>query len=105
MSLYEKLMGDCAPYIYNLVYDVDVRMLFIECIDDPESGEPDLRLVFPDVLFYSEKNQLNKPDDETVDDVVSIDSLEQGLIRITTYKKEITLKLTGEPFVEEIADS
>ena len=104
MNLTGKLLGDCAPYIYNLVYDVDVRMLFIECIDEPETGAPDLRVVFPEVLSYSEKNLQNKPDDETMDDVVSIEQVAEGSIRITTYKKEITLKLTGEPSVEEITE-
>ena len=101
-SLTGKLLSDCSPYIFNLVYDIDVRMLFIECIDEPESGEPDLRMVFPGVLSYQEKNLQGKPDDETMDDVVSIEQTQQGCIVITTYKKEITLQVAGEPFVEEI---
>ncbi|MDM3872416.1 hypothetical protein QSV34_13775 [Porticoccus sp. W117] len=102
MSLTGKLLGDCAPYIFNLVYDIDVRMVFIECMDDPDCGEPDLRLVFPEVLSYREKNLQAKPDDETMDDVVSIEQPQKDTIVITTYKKEITLQVTGEPFVEEI---
>lgn len=105
MNLTGKLLGDCAPYIYNLVYDIDVRMVFIEIIEEPESGQPDLRVVFPDVLLYQEKNLHSKPDDETMDDVVGIDELTPGAIQITTFKKEITLQLTGEPFVEEITDA
>ncbi|WIO73788.1 hypothetical protein QP938_10850 [Porticoccaceae bacterium LTM1] len=102
MSLTGKLLGDCAPYIFNLVYDIDVRMVFIEVIDDPENGEPDLRVVFPGVLSFSEKNLQNKVDDDTMDDVVSIEQLEQDKIIITTYKKQLTLKVSEEPFVEEI---
>ena len=101
MSLTAKLLGDCAPYIFNLVYDIDVRLLFIEVMDDPDCGEPDLRLVFPEVLSYSEKNLQGKPDDETMDDVVSIEQKGKQIV-ITTYKKEITLDVTAEPFVEEI---
>ncbi|UTW45062.1 hypothetical protein KFE80_11905 [bacterium SCSIO 12696] len=102
MSLTAKLLGDCAPYIFNLVYDIDVRMLFIECIDDPDCGEPDLRLVFPEITSYREKNLQARPDDETMDDVVSIENQGERQIVITTYKKEITLEVTAEPFVEEI---
>lgn len=97
-----KLLAECAPYIYNLVYDIDVRLLFIECIDEPETDQPDIRVVFPDVLSYSEKSLQPKPDDETIDDVVSIDQPQKDTIVITTYKKEITLQVAGEPFVEVI---
>lgn len=102
MSLYSDLLGDCSPYIYNLVYDIDARMVFIECLDDPESDEPDLRIVFPEVVSFREANQLNKPDDETMDDIVDITRDSEQLIHILTYKKAIELELTGEPFVEEI---
>ena len=102
MSLTGKLLGDCAPYIFNLVYDIDVRMVFIEVIDQPESGEPDLRIVFPGVLAFSEKNLQGRPDDDTMDDVVSIEQPEKDKIVITTYKKELTLTINDKPFVEEI---
>lgn len=102
MSLYSELLGDCSPYIFNLVYDIDARMLFIECLDDPEGEEPDLRLVFPEVVRYQEQNQLTKPDDETMDDVVDIIREDHRTIRILTYKKAIDIELTGEPFVEKI---
>jgi hypothetical protein len=97
-----ELLGECAPYVFNLIYDIDVRMLFIECIHEPESGEPDLRIVFPDVISYQEKNLLGKPDDENMDDVVSINETAPNTISITTYKKEMTIELTGQPFVEDI---
>ena len=78
MSLTGKLLGDYAPYIYNLVYDIDVRMLFIECIDDPDTKQPDLRIVFPEIISYSETNEQSQPDDEYIDDIVSINEIEKG---------------------------
>lgn len=102
MELTEQLLSNCSPYIANLVYDIDVRMLFIECVDDPDRQNPVSRIVFPGVLTYSETNLLEKPDDETIDDVVSIERLDSRQIVITTYKKEILLTLTEEPFVEPI---
>ena len=102
MSLTGKLLGECAPYIYNLVYDIEVRMLFIECIDDPDTKQPDLRIVFPEILSYSETNELNQPDDEYIDDLVLIDEVEKGKIVIHTYKKKIEICLTGSPFTEDI---
>jgi len=97
-----ELLGDCAPYVFNLIYDIDVRMLFIECIHEPETGEPDLRIVFPDIVSFQEKNMLGKPDDENMDDIVSINEMASNVICITTYKKEMTIELTSQPFVEHI---
>jgi len=102
MSLFADLMGNCSPYIYNLVYDIDVRLLFIECLEDPADEEPSLRLVFPDITHYSESNQADALDDELMDDLVSIDWSGDNQITIATCKKEMILELTGEPFTEEI---
>ncbi len=102
MSLTGKLLGNCEAYIYNLIYDIDVRMLFIECINDPETEQPDLRIVFPEILSYSETSEQSKPDDEHIDDIVLIDEIEKGKIVIQTYKKRIEITLTGKPFTEDI---
>ncbi len=104
MELTEQLLSNSSPYISNLVYDIDVRMLFIECFDDPESQNPVARIVFPGILSYAETNLLEAPDDESVDDVVSIERMDARRIVITTYKKEILLTLTEEPFVEPIEE-
>ena len=64
MTLTAELLGETSPYIYNLVYDVDVRLLFIECLDDPSDEEPSLRIVFPEVISYAESNQPDALDDE-----------------------------------------
>ncbi|MEZ5525175.1 MAG: hypothetical protein R3E62_09505 [Pseudomonadales bacterium] len=102
MDLTEQLLGDCSPYIANLVYDIDVRMLFIECVDSPESQRPALRLVFPEIIAYSENNQLDHPDDENMDDILEIFWKGDNELCIETFKKEITLQLTGKPFTEVI---
>lgn len=102
MELTEELLGDCSPYIGNLVYDVDVRMLFIELLDSPESQNPVRRVVFPSIVTYNETNLLNEPDDDALDDVVSIQRLDRNRIILTTFKKEILLNLTEEPFIEDM---
>lgn len=102
MDITEKLIEGCSPYIGNLVYDIDVRMLFIELFDDPKTQNLALRVVFPDIIQYEEVNQLDSPEDETIDDVMTINRIDEDRILIATYKKEITITLTGEPFVEEI---
>ncbi len=104
MELTEQLLSNSSPYISNLVYDIDVRMLFIECFDDPDSQNPVARIVFPGILSYAETNLLEAPDDESVDDVVSIERMDARRIVITTYKKEILLTLTEEPFVEPVEE-
>ncbi|WP_461516018.1 hypothetical protein [Porticoccus sp.] len=102
MSLIAELLGDCSPYIYNLVYDVDVRLLFIECLDDPSDEEPSRRIVFPEIISYSEGNQTDALDDELMDDLVSMDWTNENQVTILTCKKEIVLELTGKPFSEQI---
>ncbi|MDX1696160.1 MAG: hypothetical protein R3208_20505 [Ketobacteraceae bacterium] len=104
MDITEKLIEGCSPYIGNMVYDIDVRMLFIELLDDPKSQNLVQRLVFPGVIHYEEANQLDAPEDETIDDVMTINRIEEDRLLITTYKKEITLTVAEEPFVEEIDD-
>ena len=103
MTLTAKLLGDCSPYIYNLVYDIDVRLLFIECLENPSDSEPALRIVFPDIVSYSEKNQSEALDDELMDDLVSMDWSGDNKVTILTCKKEILLELTGQPFSEKMS--
>lgn len=102
MDITEQLLGECSPYIFNMVYDIDVRMLFIECVDDPKSQTPVLRLVFPGILSYEEVNQLDEPEDDTIDDIMTINRVEDDRILVATYKKEITIRVTEDPFIEEI---
>lgn len=103
MTLTAKLLGDCSPYIYNLVYDIDVRLLFIECLNDPSDSEPSLRIVFPEIVSYAEKNQGDALDDELMDDLVTMDWVDDNKVEIITCKKEISLELTGKPFAEKIS--
>ena len=102
MELTEILIGDCSPYIGNLVYDIDVRLVFVDLVDDPESQNLKRRIVFPGVVSFNETNLLNEPEDDAIDDVVSIQRLDTNRLILTTYKKEILLNLTEEPFVEDI---
>lgn len=101
MILTGKLLGECSPYIFNMIYDIDVRMLFIECVDNVKQETPNIRIVFPEVISYSERNLQKEPDDEYMDDLVVVERLDKNSIKITTYKKEITLELRAEPFTEE----
>lgn len=102
MILTGKLLGECSPYIFNMVYDIDVRMLFIECVDSVKQKEANLRIVFPEIISYSERNLQKEPDDEYMDDLVVVERLDDNHIKIITYKKEIELELTAEPFSEEL---
>lgn len=102
MNLLEPLLGPASPYIANLVYDIDVRLLFIECVDSPESQKPVRRIVFPDIVHYAETSEIDTPDDDTVDDIVDIYRRHDGCYCIDTYKKSIILKTTAEPFTENL---
>lgn len=103
MTLTAELLGETSPYIYNLVYDIDVRLLFIECLSDPSDEEPSLRIVFPEITGYAESNQADALDDELMDDLVSMDWSNENQVTILTCKKEIILELTGKPFTEQIS--
>ena len=96
------LLGNSSPYISNLVYDIDVRLLFIECLEDPSDEEPSLRIVFPEIISYAEINQADALDDELMDDLVSMDWPGENRVTIITCKKEIMIELTGKPFAEKI---
>ncbi|MDH5516958.1 MAG: hypothetical protein OEY36_03935 [Gammaproteobacteria bacterium] len=102
MILTGKLLGECSPYIFNLVYDIDVRMLFIECVDTIKQTKPNIRIVFPEIISYSEKNLQKQPDDEYMDDLVVVERTDDNHIKIITYKKEIELELSAEPFTESV---
>lgn len=102
MDLTDDLMGGASPYIANLVYDIDVRLLFIELMDDPKKQNPVRRIVFPEVLLYSESNPEKELDDESLDDLMSINRAGEGRVMIRTFKKEITLELAADPFWERI---
>lgn len=102
MILTGKLLGECSPYIFNMIYDIDVRMLFIECVDSVKQTEPNIRIVFPEVMSYSERNLQKEPDDEYMDDLVVVERINETQIQIITYKKEITLDMSTEPFSESL---
>lgn len=102
MILTGKLLGEHSPYIFNMVYDIDVRMLFIECVDNVKQKEPTIRIVFPEIISYSEKNLQKNPDDEYMDDLVVVEQLDDTHLSITTYKKEITLEMAAEAFTETL---
>jgi len=101
MILTGKLLGECSPYIFNMIYDIDVRMLFIECVDNVKQKAPNIRIVFPEVISYAERNLQKEPDDEYMDDLVVVEKTDEQTIVITTYKKEITLQVSAEPFTEQ----
>ena len=102
MTLISKLLGRSSPYIFNIVYDIDVRLLFIACLDDPSDDKPALRIIFPQINFYFEINQADAGDDELMDDLVSLEQVDDQKIIIRTCKKEITIKLKGKPYTEKI---
>ncbi|MAD57276.1 MAG: hypothetical protein CMK44_01705 [Porticoccus sp.] len=102
MTLVSRLLGKSSPYIFNLVYDIDVRLLFIEFLNDPSDEKPSLRIIFPEISMYSEANQAEFDDDELMDDLVSLEQISDSRIIILTCKKEITIELAGKPFAEKL---
>ncbi len=87
----------------NLVYDVDVRLLFIECLNAPQmrsrlcvSSSPRLS-VMPRAI-----SQMRWMMSSWM--IWSVwDWSNENQVTILTCKKEITLELTGKPFTEQIS--
>lgn len=104
MEISQDLLGQCSPYIHTFIYDIDDRALIIECVKDPKKPVPSLRIVFTDIQSYSEESLLDEPDDENLDDIVAITPGKEGRYVITTYKKEITIITSEEPFTEKVTD-
>lgn len=105
MNIASDLLGKCSPYIHTFAYDIDDRALIIECMKDPKDMTPSVRIVFEGIRAFKETHLLDEFDDENLDDIVDISTCtdpengEKGYI-ITTYKKEITLYTSTQPYAE-----
>lgn len=60
-----------------------------------------MRIVFPEITTYTEKNGGDALDDKLMDGLVSMDWVGDNQVEIITCKKEISLELTGKPFAEK----
>lgn len=96
-------LSGCSPYISQLLYDINNRVLTLECVNNVEEFLPKKRILFEGVISYSESTEDVDYDDELIDGVVSMFwNSEENEFILLTDKKEIIVKLEKEPQIENI---
>ena len=100
MDITSKLLAGVSPYLSRITYHVLERKLELVAVDDPDKMNDKIRVVFPDVVNYSE--EIDEVDDELIDGVIGIHWMAQDTICIRTDVREIIISLTGEPYAEAI---
>lgn len=100
MDITSELLQGVSPYLSEVNYSVTYRKLVLVAVDDPEKMNPLVRVVFPEVINYSE--EVDEIDDDLVDGVIGIHWVHQDKICIRTDTREIIITLSGKPYVEPI---
>lgn len=101
-DLMDIYLSDCSPYISGLVYDIDKRTLVMECVNNPNEGVPQTRVIFSGIKSYSEETIDDEYDDHCMDGVVGMSWVEEGVFCIHTDKKEIIIEIENKPKSERI---
>ena len=102
VDITSKLLNGCSPYICTMIYNIASRVLYIECVNNPEEMNPTRRINCPGILKYEEENLDTKFDDEYIDSIIGINWIDNSTLCILTEKKELILNLENEPTAEEI---
>lgn len=101
MDITSELLKGVSPYLAEITYHVMARKLELVAVDNPEEMNSRVRIIFPEVIYYSE--DVDEIDDDLIDGVIGIHWMSQETICIRTDMREIVVKLTGKPYVEPIA--
>jgi len=100
MNAYLKF---CSPYICKLIYDIDKRVLIMECVNNSGDCVPDTRVTFRGIKSYSEETIDDEYDDNCMDCVIGLNWLRERLFCIRTDKKEIIIEIENDPVTSKIA--
>lgn len=94
-----ELLQNCSPYIDTIIYNIDKRILIIECVDSPlnENMKPIKRLEFSGIIKYQEENLEDNIDDKCMNTIFGIGWLDNLNLCIHTDKKEIILTMVNHP--------
>lgn len=92
-----ELLKDCSPYIGCMKYDITLRELTIECLDNPKDQNPKRTLKFSDIVKYSEESLDDNSDDALLDSNIGMNWMDNNILCVHTQKKVIILELNGSP--------
>lgn len=93
----------CSPHICKLIYDIDKRVLIMECVNNLDDCVPDTRVTFRGIKSYSEETIDDEYDDNCMDGVIGMNWLRDRLFCIRTDKKEIIIEIENDPVTSKIA--
>ena len=102
-DLMNTYLLDCSPYISSLNYDINKRVVLLECVRNIETCEPHTRVIFEGIRSYSEETIDDEYDDQCMDSVFGLNWVTEGVLCIRTEKKEIIIELENNPRVEILA--
>lgn len=100
MDIYLK---GCSSLISSLIYDIDKRILVLECINNPDDCIPRTRVTFSGIRSYSEETVGDGNDDRCMDIVIGMHWIKANVFCLHTDKKEIIIEIENEPKAEIIA--
>lgn len=99
----DKYLAGCSPYVDVLNYDIDKRVLILQCVNNPDDFIPHTRVVFTRIRSYTEETIDDEFDDSSIDSVIGMHWVRDHTFCIRTEKKEIILDLECDPQSELIA--
>ena len=101
-DLMDTYLAGCSPYISKLNYDIDKRVLTMECVNNANENVPHTKITFSGVRSYSEETIDTDYDDHCMDGVVGMNWVKEKVFCIHTDKKEIIIEIENEPTSEKI---
>ena len=102
MDLQKKHLKNCSPYILELNYNLEKRELTAIFARDTVNWTPGRRIIFPEILSFSETLFEDASDKELIDSVMGFHETYDGRICLSTEKRELILRLAKAPFSEDI---
>jgi hypothetical protein len=100
VDILENLVSDSSVWIKNFIYELTEFRLRMILVNDPESMNETVQIVFPDVISFDET--IEEYDNSLIDSLIGIHWLEDAAtICIKTEIREIFIKTTTQPYVEK----
>ncbi|MBO1257102.1 hypothetical protein J3L16_15565 [Alteromonas sp. 5E99-2] len=96
-------MYGSSPYISELSYDIDNRILTVTCVDNPDDFNPATSIVFSGVKSYSEESLGDSNADDIMDSIIGMNWHQENIFCLHTQKKEIMIELENEPVSSNLA--
>lgn len=102
MALLNKYLSNCSPYILQFSYDLDEREIVIDFAKDTKDWLPGKRLIFSDILEFSQELLEDAYEDTLIDSIMGFHLLDEGIYCVTTEKRELVLRVGADPISQII---